>query len=367
MNQVAFFPGKYIQGRDTILQLEGLMKQLGSKAIILASQTARKYLPKDYLKPPLSSWICIENFGGECSEKALKRLANRIRKEKADILVGMGGGKVIDTAKIAADRAGIPVIVVPTIASTDAPCSGCAVTYSTDGIFEKVHYQRLNPPVVLVDMDIIAQAPVRFLVAGMGDALATWFEARSCKETSSVNECGGFSTITGQHLARLCYDILLEYGQQAKRDNEAGLVSPALSHVAEANILLSGIGFESGGLASAHAIHNGLTVLPETHDFYHGEKVAFGLLAGLHLTGSPEDELNEVYGFCKAVGLPVTLAEIGISAANENGLVQIAEKSVEAGSPIHHEGSGITAKKVYNALLQADTLGRKFLRNSGTR
>lgn len=343
------------------MQLEDLMRKFGSKAIILVSPTARNHLPEKYLQSPCSALMCIEPFGGECSEEELKRLAERIRHEKADVMVGMGGGKVIDTAKIAADRAGIPVIVVPTIASTDAPCSGCAVTYSTGGVFEMVHYQRLNPAVVLVDMDIIAQAPVRFLVAGMGDALATWFEARSCTETSSVNECGGLSTMTGRQLARLCYDILLEYGQQAKLDNEAGVVSPALHHIAEANILLSGIGFESGGLAAAHAIHNGLTMLPETHGSYHGEKVAFGLLAGLHMTGSHGNELNEVYGFCRKVGLPVTLAEIGVSATNTDGLMQVAKKSAEPDSSIHHEGHGITPEKVYDALIKADSFGKSFV------
>jgi len=361
MNKVASFPGKYIQGSGAIKQLEQLIRQFGSKAIILTSPSARKHLPENYLQPPLSNLIYIERFSGECSEGALKRIAGRIHLEEADVMVGMGGGKVIDAAKIAADRAGIPVIIVPTIASTDAPCSGCAVTYKPVGIFEKVHYQRSNPSVVLVDTDIIARAPSRFLVAGMGDALATWFEARACAKTSSVNECGGLSTNAGLHLARLCYDLLLENGVQAKIDNEAGKVSEALENIVEANILLSGIGFESGGLAAAHAIHNGLTALPETHAFYHGEKVAFGLLAGLHMTGSPEKELNEVYGFCKAVGLPITLEELGISAENKAGLMEVAKKSAEQDSPIHHEGSDITPEKVYDALLKADDYGRKVV------
>lgn len=361
MNKTAFFPGKYIQGPSTIIQLDELIRQFGSKAIILTSPSARKHLPGNYAQAPLSDLLSIVLFGGECSEGELERIAEHIRKEKADVMVGMGGGKVIDAAKIAADRAGIPAIIVPTIASTDAPCSGCAVTYTPDGIFEKVHYQRSNPAVVLVDTNILAKAPSRFLVAGMGDALATWFEARACAKTSTVNECGGLSTNAGLHLARLCYDLLLENGVQAKLDNEVGKVSEALENIVEANILLSGIGFESGGLAAAHAIHNGLTALPETHAFYHGEKVAFGLLAGLHMTGSLEKELKEVYGFCKIVGLPVTLEQLGISSENKTGLMEVSRKSAEQDSTIHHEGFGITPEKVYDALLKADGYGRKVL------
>ena len=363
MKKTASFPGKYIQGSGAILELESIIRRFGSKALILISKTAKKYLPADYFQPPLSAMISIEDFGGECCEEALEDLSHRIGQSKSDVIVGMGGGKVIDTAKIAADRASLPIIIVPTIASTDAPCSGCAVTYSLDGTFEKVHYQRSNPSVVLVDINIIAKAPVRFLVAGMGDALSTWFEARSCKETSSLNECGGRSTLAGQDLAKLCYDVLLKYGLRAKLDHEAGNISIALEYIIEANILLSGIGFESGGLASAHAIHNGLTILPETHAFYHGEKVAFGVLAGLHMNASLQHEIIEVYRFCVSLGLPVTFSDIGMAGINKEKLMRVARKSAEFGSSIHHEKVKINAEMVYDALLKADAFGRNIISN----
>ena len=270
----------------------------------------------------------------------------------------MGGGKTIDTAKIAADRIGIPVIVVPTIASTDAPCSGCAVVYSSDGIFETVQYQKRNPSIVLVDMNIITNAPTRYLVAGMGDALATWFEAKSCERTQSMNECGGLSTMTGLHLAKLCYDTLLNYGINAKIACEAHIVTPELNHIVEANILLSGIGFESSGLAAAHSIHNGLTVLDETHSFYHGEKVAFGVLTGLHLTDAPLNEIETAYTFCETIGLPTTFSDIGILQPTKEKLVKVAEKACSSDQPIHHEAGEITPEKVLHAMIMADALGK---------
>jgi len=213
----------------------------------------------------------------------------------------------------------------------------------------------------MVDEDIIAKSPVRFLIAGMGDALATWFEARSCKKTSSENECGGLSTLAGQHIAKLCYETLLEHGLRATLDHQSGVVSDSLKSIIEANILLSGIGFESGGLASAHAIHNGLTMLPEAHAFYHGEKVAFGVLAGLHINHTPEKEVNTVYRFCASVGLPVTLSQIGLKEITKEKLMIVARKSVESGSSIHHEGEGVDAQLVYDALVKADQYGRQFI------
>jgi glycerol dehydrogenase len=341
------FPGKYIQGFKVVEQLPAFIAELGTRGLVLASPSAGKILAG---KPALAA-LPVITFKGECSEAEVARVIDAIRANKADVLVGMGGGKAIDTAKIAADRCGIAVIILPTIASTDAPCSGCAVLYSDHGVFERVYYQKANPALVLVDTDIIARAPARFLVAGMGDALSTWFEAKSCTTSQSKNECNGLGTMTGLALARLCYDTLLKSGPAALDAARAQAVTPAFEHIVEANILLSGVGFESGGLASAHSIHNGLTALPETHAFYHGEKVAIGTLAGLILTDADPAQFEEAYAFCKSIGLPVKLADIGITDTSREHLMIVAEKACAPGEYIHHECGLVTPEKVLNALL----------------
>jgi glycerol dehydrogenase len=358
MFKKAVFPGKYIQGVGAIGELPGLIKLLGSQGLILASPSMTSKVLPDCGLDLKAHAIHTESFRGECCEDELSRLSGIIAQKHVDILVGMGGGKTIDTAKIAADRANIPVIVIPAIASTDAPCSGCAVVYSKEGVFESVYYQRSNPAAVLVDLEIIAAAPTRFLVAGMGDALSTWFEARSCDRTRSANECGGYSTDAGLHIAKLCYETLLAYGTAAKVANESHIVTPALDHIVEANILLSGIGFESAGLASAHSIHNGLTALAETHSFYHGEKVAFGVLAGLQLTDADVKESDAVFTFCEDVGLPTTLADIGLRKAGRDRLMIAAEKTCAPGQSVHHEAGTITPKRVLDAMLAADAIGK---------
>ncbi len=358
MFKKAVFPGKYIQGFGAVKELRGLIELLGKRGLLLASPSvARQVLPKcevDFRAPAVHT----EVFGGECCESELARLSTIISQNQVDVVVGMGGGKTIDTAKIAADRAGIPVIVVPTIASTDAPCSRCAVLYSSDGIFDSVYYQKSNPAAVLVDVGIITAAPTRFLVAGMGDALSTWFEARSCERTQSPNECGGYTTAAGFSIARLCYDTLLSYGVAAKAAGDMHIVTPALDRIVEANILLSGIGFESAGLATAHSVHNGLTALAETHAFYHGEKVAFGVLTGLQLTDASPQESTTVFSFCEDVGLPTTLADIGLGNADRQKLLLAAEKACAPEQPVHHEAGVITPVRVLDAMLAADALGK---------
>jgi len=363
LNKV-FFPGKYIQGAGALDELPELIRSFGKCGLLLGSPTVLETILPESCLDVQSGLLNTELFHGECSETELSRLEKVIRERKSDVLVGMGGGKTIDAAKIAADRAGVPVIIVPTIASTDAPCSGCAVVYSDDGAFESVAYQKSNPAAVLVDLNIIAKAPARFLVAGMGDALATWFEARSCSATHSPNSCGGLSTLTGLSLAQLCYETLLKYGNAARIAAEQQVITPALEHIVEANILLSGVGFESGGLASAHSIHNGLTALPETHRFYHGEKVAFGTLAGLHLTDADPAEIETVYSFCEQVGLPTTLADIGLKNADPAKLMPAAEKACAPNECIHNEAVTVTPSKVLHAMLAADAYGQQRKRKA---
>lgn len=358
MNKKAVFPGQYIQGKGAVNELMPLINLFGTKGLILGSKTIKNKILPEFASSEILKNIPFELFGGECCEDELSRVAQIIKSKNIDVIIGAGGGKVIDTAKIAADRAGIQVIIVPAIASTDAPCSGCAVTYTPGGVFEAVHYQKKNPAAVLVDLNIIAASPVRFLVSGMGDALATWFEARSCVQTQSMNECGGLSTLAGLHIAKLCYETLLEHGVHAKTANENHEVTAALEYITEANILLSGIGFESSGLASAHSVHNGLTALEETHAYYHGEKVAFGTLTGLHLTSAAPEEIETVYEFCESVGLPTTFGDIGIINTDKNNLIKAAAKSCDKGSAIFHESCEVTPDKVLDAMMKADYYGK---------
>ena len=194
-------------------------------------------------------------------------------------------------------------------------------------------FYRKNPDLVLVDTQVIALSPPRLLVAGMGDALATWFEAKTCVDGRVKNMRGGLSTQSALALAKLCYRTLLADGADALRSVQTQVVTPALERLVEANTLLSGIGFESSGLAAAHAIHNGLTTAEATHAYLHGEKVAFGLLAQLVLEGQSRSVLHRVLGFATEVGLPITLAEIGLTDLPKEDLQKIAVRATAEAKP----------------------------------
>jgi glycerol dehydrogenase len=355
---IAQFPAIYRQGPGILGVLPALLESLKAPtALVLAGRNAWAQARESFAGLPN---VVHLPFGGECTSAEIESVAQAIRAGGHAAVVGLGGGKVIDTARAAAHLAGdLPFISAPTIASTDAPISATAVVYQADGTFS--HYLRnRNPAAVLVDTSVIVRAPVRYLVAGLGDALSTWFEAESCRRSGAANVCGGQATLATGAIARLCYDTILSDGPQAVSACQVQQVTPAFERVVEANTLLSGLGFESGGLASAHSIHNGLTRLPGCHHALHGEKVAFGVLAGLVLTGASSAQIQQVLEFNRSVGLPMTLAQLGCSNPTQAELESAAETACAVGESIHNESMAISPGQVLAAIRTADRLGTEF-------
>ncbi len=360
MERIIFSPMKYIQGPgawNRLAEYAGALSPKGAYAVA-GPHILKHYWPaieKNFKDKNLP--LYAHPFSRECCMAEIKRIVNEIHEKNCGVVIGIGGGKALDTAKAAAFYAKVPVLIAPSIASTDAPCSALSVIYTEEGAFESYLILRNNPEVVLVDTAIIAQSPVRMLAAGMGDALATYYEARACFASGKATTAGGRSSLSALAIARACRDSLFKNGLRAKLAPEAKTVSSALDDIVETNTYMSGIGFESGGLAAAHAIHNGLTVLPQTHGAMHGEKVAFGLLAQLALENAPQAEFDEVLSFCQQVGLPTNLAALGLKDASDDALRQVAAASCAAGETIHNMPFAVTPDAVFAALKVADQLG----------
>lgn len=355
-------PSRYVQGRDATSELGAHLVHTGltGPAYIVASTRVRDLLADTWATALGEAGIefSVGVFDGECTTAAIEQGVAAAQAAGARLVIGAGGGKALDTARAIAGSLNLPVANCPTLASSDAPCSALSVVYTQDGVFERLIFYPRNPELVLVDTSIVARAPRRLLVAGMGDALATWFEARTVIEARKANQVHGGTTITAEALARLCYETLLADGVAAAGDVEVGAVTPALERIVEANTLLSGLGFESGGLAIAHSVHNGLTTAPATHAYLHGEKVAFGLLVQLLVEGRPTTEVAQVVAFCRSVGLPTTLADLSLDAADEPALRLVAERTIAPGETAHNEPFEVTAQAIYDGILAADRYGR---------
>ena len=362
MPNILWLPGKYCQGKGLLAQAGTFIASYGRKPLILWESFLRDSYGEQLLDSFRTQNItpCDSLFQGETTREAAKMLAEKARSESCDVIVGVGGGKAIDTAKGAAAMAGTRCVVIPTVASNDAPSSACTVWYTDEGEYDGFDMWPNNPDMILVDTAIIAKAPVRFFAAGMGDALATWPEASAAYSKRAVSCTGGLQTLTAMSMAKLCFETIMEYGQEAKAAVEKQAVTPAVEKVVEANILLSGIGWESGGLATAHAIANSLPMIHETHGLLHGEKVAFGLATQLCLEQDWKvEQIHAVVDFLIAVELPVTLAGMNMQDVSRERLLDFARAVSGEGSFVHNHPFPVTPTDIVDAVYAADSLGRR--------
>ena len=357
--RVFISPKKYIQGAGVISQLGEEVGKIGTTPLVLSDSVVwgitGDAVEESFKAADIS--YTFEEFSGEASNTEIDRLTGVGKDKNTDVIIGLGGGKTIDTAKAVADALDVPVVIAPTTASTDAPTSALSVIYSDEGVFESYKFDNKNPDLVLVDSKVVVGAPVLFLASGMGDAMATLVEARASQKRNSNTMAGGKATLAAQAIAEKAEEILFEQGPAAYKAAKQGLVTPQVEAVIEANTLLSGLGFENGGLAAAHAVHNGFTALEgEVHNLTHGQKVAYGILTQLVLEGYPDTEILRYAHFFQAIELPTTLKELHLEDASYEDLLKIGELATAEGETARNMDPDLTPEQVADAILAVNEL-----------
>lgn len=356
-------PERYVQGPGAFDRIRTYTDLFGSRLLFFVDNFLYDRYEKKLAGIYQEESYCIRvlRFQGEVTRSLIQE---RIQEEAAflpDVVVGIGGGKTIDVAKAVGTGLKKPFIIVPTIAATDAPSSSLSVIYREDGGHEGEIFYNHSPALLLVDSKIIAEAPVRFLVSGMGDALATLIEAEATRKANVPNlvyhTMGGCrQTLAGRAIARTCYESLMQNGEMAREACEKHVVTEALENIIETNILLSGLGFENNATAGAHSINDGITALEEGKKTMHGEKVAFGCLVQLAAENAPQELMEEVTEFCLKVGLPVCLEDLCVENTKEN-ISKIAEASMH--SCWDNMPFDVSRESICAALVVADAYGRK--------
>lgn len=361
--RVLIAPSRYIQGEGTLDHLGRYLSLLPARrpALLLSSGSLRREGAR-ILEGLRSHGLEAEAvvFQGECSVAEVERAVATLHGAAANVdsVVAYGGGKCVDAGKAIARRLGLPVVVCPSLASNDAPCSALSVMYSDSGVFEGVEFFPDSPALVVVDTGVVARAPARYLVSGMGDAMATWYEARTCIENpSGRTTVGARPTLTAAALGELCANVLFARGVEAALAVQRREVDDALESIVEANTLLSGLGFESGGLAAAHAVAQGFTAIPSVEkNFLHGEMVAMGLLTQLVLE-EKEEEATRVAEFFAAVGLPTHLGQLSLSPTDAAELTSAMDVATSVPYLVN-EPFAVTSASLLAAVRRADDLGK---------
>lgn len=355
-------PSRYVQGKNVLFERIDLIKNLGDKVLLLADDTVWDIVGQDFARVMEAEGLEVyrEPFNGEASDEEVDRVAKLGQGKGSNIVIGLGGGKAIDAAKGIADEIGAATIITPTIASTDAPTSALSVMYSEDGNFTGYRFYKKNPDLVLVDTQVIANAPASFLADGIADASATYVEARANTQSNSTTMAGGRQTIAAVAIAEACRDTLFEYAHQALAAVEENIVTKAVEDIVEACTLLSGIGFESSGLSGAHAIHNAFTAVEgPVHEKTHGEKVAYGVLVQLYLENAPKEVLDKYIEFYQSINMPTTMAEINLDQHPIEDLETIGQAATAEGETIHSMVENPSPTDVVAAIKAVDSYVRR--------
>ncbi|WP_285537728.1 iron-containing alcohol dehydrogenase [Brucella sp. NBRC 12950] len=321
-------PSRYIQGRGILGRIGGFAAQIGESVVLVADihilPLVEPILRRTF--DNLGMDLTVLPFQGQLGLETADRLSDALGQSTPEIVIAAGGGRSIDAGKALADKRGLKLITVPTVASNDAPTSKNYVLYDENDILLEVRHLSRNPDFVVVDTEILAGAPQAMFAAGLGDALSKKAEALACAEGRGVNMFGARPTHLSGAIASLCYDTLVEQAITAFDAAGTGKPNMAFDAAAEAMVLMAGLGFESGGLSVPHALTRGLTHVPGVAGKPHGFQVAYGLVVHHWLLGEAlPTALTAIY---RHTGLPLCLAALAGRPIEDGHLRAVANASI---------------------------------------
>lgn len=330
-------PSKYIQTIGGISKIPSYFKEIINDNVLIVMDEFSYLNMREKVEIGFNEYKVnykIEIFIGECCLENINSIIDKYKEKNINFVIGIGGGKVLDVSKAIGHFKNIKYIMFPTAASTDGPCSKISVLYESDGTFKEYINLNSNPYGVMVDLEVIANAPVRLLRAGIGDAISTYFETEAGYDGDIERQGYSNISVTARVLSKECFNLIMNYSYDAIKAVENKVVNKALEKVVEAIIYLSCVGFENGYLAAAHSVANALSSTSKYNNFMHGEKVAFGTIVQLILENKDFKLLSEVRALCRDINLPYSLKQIGIE--NEEDIDFIVDKICEKDQPINN-------------------------------
>ncbi|MGX9417875.1 iron-containing alcohol dehydrogenase family protein [Vibrio sp. WJH972] len=354
---VLSFPATFYRGNGSIERLKDVVEKFGSRAFVIGGQRALEAtMPLIDSRDLGLDVVDTMWFGGECTYKNADQLISVIRGHSVNFIIGVGGGKSMDTCKLVAEKVGLPLVVIPTIAATCAAVAALSVIYDDKGHYLDFHDLKQAPDVVILDPQIIAKAPARWLSAGLGDTLAKLYEYRVVEKSNP--DCS--LNMSASHNSQLCFDVIAKYGGEAIQSLENEQPSFALEQVMDAIFIYAGFTSIMGvgnHVAAAHGLYNGFTVIDKTRHFGHGLLVGYGNLCLLALENRSDDEIVSAIELAKACGVPTSLSSIADLTKSE--LQQVVDAAIDT-PDIQDMPFTMTSQDLISAMERVDDLASKI-------
>ncbi|EOL47716.1 iron-containing alcohol dehydrogenase family protein [Enterococcus caccae] len=309
-------------------------------------------------KPYFPSLVNIDAFfieyGGECTDEKTSELKKIFDQKELEGIIAVGGGKIADLGKAVANQCNTPILILPTLAATCAAYTPLSVIYKMDGSMDRYDVFPQSNALVLIEPNVILASPIDLMIAGIGDTVAKWYEADAM---ISQLEIQPIEIQVSAFAAKKCRDVLLTDSQEALNAMREQEMNQAFLNVVETNILLGGMvggfGDDYGRTAGAHSIHDALTILPESHQQLHGNKVAYGVLVQLVIENK-WSEIEQLIPFYHSLDLPISLKEMKMNLS-EDEYNRVAERAAEPHETIHYMKETITSEIVKTAMMELET------------
>ena len=349
---LAIAPARVLRGEDCLQNSAKEITRLGSRPLVVGGNKTLALIESPLQSLLNPETLSFANYSPDCAESSLSRLKQAVEEHQADLIIGVGGGKALDTSKLLAYQSELPMVAIPTSGATCAGWTALSNIYSEDGAFQYDVALSCCPDLLILDYGLIRTAPQRTLVAGIGDAIAKWYEA-----SVSSGESTATLLVSAVQQARILRDILFQKSAKALADD----LSDEWREVVDATVLLAGVIGGVGGAdcrtVAAHAVHNGLTHLLEAHDALHGEKVAYGILVQLRLEETIQGNKlaasarKQLLKFYSEIGLPKTLEDLGLGEVSLSKLRHAAEIACSPRSDIHRLPFKVSAEQLTAAMV----------------
>ena len=333
MNLTRKYYPDYSIGTDAYADIPMVCEKYGTKAVIIGGKralAAAADLIKDAVRGSKINITGVFEYGGEACREYIDELNSHQEVMDADMIFACGGGKAIDTCKVLSQESHRPFFTFPTIASTCASCTSLGIIYHPDGSLREYSFQEKPAEWIFINTQVIANAPEKYLWAGIGDTMAKFYECTTSARGDELDH----STSMGVQISNLCAKPLVKYGVQALEECRNHTPGKALEEVILGIIVSTGFVSNLVGIdlntGLAHACYNGFTVCKSTeeHGHLHGEIVAYCILILLKVDHQ-EEEFEKIYQFSKNMGFPTKLADIHATLDDMDAVITKALSGID--------------------------------------